>query len=65
MKNYACELLNVSTALGTKLPGLELALSPADSMIQGKVLNLFGPLFPDLQNRDGNSTYLSGVVARS
>ena len=62
MKSHAYELLNVSTALGTQLPGVELALSPAASMIQGKVLNLCGPLFPRLQNRNGNSTYLSGLL---
>lgn len=61
MKSHDCGLLNVTTALGTRLPGLELALLPADSAVQGKVLNLSGPLVPSLQKRDGNSTYLSGL----
>lgn len=62
MKNHAYELLNVSRALETQLPGLELALSPASSVVQDQVMCLSGPPFPSLQNRNGNNAYLSGLL---
>lgn len=45
-----------------RLPWWELALLAAHSTILDKVLNLLCPWFPNLWNRDGNSTCLTGLL---